>query len=218
MMCFNNYFLLIEVASKPSVWQYCNNWICCNNCSNMTHNVFALVLTKHQMSTINGEEFKCFDCREMCARKESNLKDQLATLKTCRAQNSAEADKLNRKLCESSLSETDSGSEDEFNEVKQLYSFTIVGDQELNEEVPDLPLPLSGGADRALQQHGNGYYQKISKLLCHDKLANKKWQSNDNRWKCIDMKIAQMIAPDDLPFSHVEDVGFMELMMELWRG
>uniref|UniRef100_A0A915JZ14 Uncharacterized protein n=1 Tax=Romanomermis culicivorax TaxID=13658 RepID=A0A915JZ14_ROMCU len=44
---------------------------------------------------------------------------------------------------------------------------------------------------------------------------NKKWQSNDNRLKQIDIKIAQMIALDDLPFTHVEDIGFMELMMEV---
>uniref|UniRef100_A0A915L0J1 Uncharacterized protein n=1 Tax=Romanomermis culicivorax TaxID=13658 RepID=A0A915L0J1_ROMCU len=31
---------------------------------------------------------------QMCATKESDLKDQLATLKTCRDQNSAEADKV----------------------------------------------------------------------------------------------------------------------------
>uniref|UniRef100_A0A915KMB5 Uncharacterized protein n=1 Tax=Romanomermis culicivorax TaxID=13658 RepID=A0A915KMB5_ROMCU len=37
--------------------------------------------------------------------------------------------------------DADSGSEDEFCEVKPLYSFTNVGDHEPNEEVPDLLLP-----------------------------------------------------------------------------
>uniref|UniRef100_A0A915JKX1 Uncharacterized protein n=1 Tax=Romanomermis culicivorax TaxID=13658 RepID=A0A915JKX1_ROMCU len=38
--------------------------------------------------------------KQMCARKESDLKDQLATLKTCPDQNNVEADKMNQKLCE----------------------------------------------------------------------------------------------------------------------
>lgn len=36
--------------------------------------------------------------------------------------------------------------------------------------------------------------------------------ASNSKSKCLDSKIAEMIVMDDLPFSHVEDVGFMRLM------
>jgi hypothetical protein len=40
------------------------------------------------------------------------------------------------------------------------------------------------------------------------------WDINDSKSKEIDSRIAEMIVMDDLPFSHVEDVGFMRLIGE----
>ncbi|KAL7646695.1 UNVERIFIED_CONTAM: hypothetical protein RMT77_001948 [Armadillidium vulgare] len=45
--------------------------------------------------------------------------------------------------------------------------------------------------------------------------STKFWNSSDIRSKKVDRRIAEMIVMDDLPFSHVEDVGFTRLISEV---
>src|ERR1044072_110868 len=42
----------------------------------------------------------------------------------------------------------------------------------------------------------------------------KKCDKNDSKSKSMDNKIAEMIVLDDLPFTHVEDLGFQRLTEE----
>jgi len=41
------------------------------------------------------------------------------------------------------------------------------------------------------------------------------WDVNSSKSKNLDRTIAEMLVMDDLPFSHVEDLGFMRLMTEV---
>lgn len=44
--------------------------------------------------------------------------------------------------------------------------------------------------------------------------STKYWDCSENKSKSMDKRIAEMIIIDNLPFSHVEDLGFMRLMAE----
>ena len=48
--------------------------------------------------------------------------------------------------------------------------------------------------------------------MCIEK--NKLWDANNEKTKIIDKRISEMLVMDDLPFSHVEDVGFLRFVKE----
>ena len=60
-----------------------------------------------------------------------------------------------------------------------------------------------------------GFEEKTKQQTIIKSLGNmKKWDKNDSKSKSMDNKIAEMIVLDDLPFTHVEDLGFQRLMEE----
>ena len=60
-----------------------------------------------------------------------------------------------------------------------------------------------------------GFEEKTKQQTIIKSLGNmKKWDKNDRKSKSMDNKIAEMIVLDDLPFTHVEDLGFQRLMEE----
>ena len=54
--------------------------------------------------------------------------------------------------------------------------------------------------------------KQITLEACVEKA--KVWDANNDKTKRMDRKIAEMLVMDDLPFSHVEDIGFVRLMKE----
>ena len=55
-------------------------------------------------------------------------------------------------------------------------------------------------------------FKQLTMESCAEKA--KLWDVNCSKTKSLDKKIAEMLVMDDLPFTHVEDIGFLRLMKE----
>ena len=75
--------------------------------------------------------------------------------------------------------------------------------KKLEEKINIEKTPLQKAKTDAKQRNVAEYFQSA-----------KLWDASSPKAKKLDKCIAEMLVMDDLPFSHVEDIGFMRLMTE----
>ena len=117
------------------------------------------------------------------------------------------ADSVQCSLCNKSYSNKGRGTTSLKNHLRSMHKKEY---NELNEviEGEELKKVIKGNPKQSAVKEIKSDIKEFFK-------STKQWDSSDFRSKTIDKRIGEMIVVDDLPFSHVEDLGFMRLVAEI---
>lgn len=111
-------------------------------------------------------------------------------------------------LCKKDYSRKGRGTTSLKNHLKSLHKeqfeeLMAKETKKLEEKINIEKTPLQKAKTDAKQRNVAEYFQSA-----------KLWDASNPKAKKLDKCIAEMLVMDDLPFSHVEDIGFMRLMTE----